>query len=137
MHELGAWCNNIGVELPFGGAFVFFKINFFFPFIFDVSSSCGIVFSILCRTKSSRSLLIHFGTRCYTIDSEINQLCRADKTDQFVRVLVDILKNFKFAGWLRISVLGMGTRMDDTVHVQIQIVNFRIVFFYFLFNCTF
>jgi len=117
MHELSAGSDDIGIEFPVYRAFILFKSNLSSPLSFDIYTTISIIFGIFGCSESPRSLLVHFSAGCYAINGEINQLLGTDQADQFIGVFVDIIENLMLARRLRITVLGMGTRVNDAVHI--------------------
>lgn len=54
------------------------------------------VVSLFCCSKSPGSLLVHFRSRCHTIDCHKHHLSRFDGLKQEVNVVEDILKDLLF-----------------------------------------
>jgi hypothetical protein len=128
VHELSAWRDHIGIkfELTTDGT-PFLKWNLICPFSLDRSFTICIIFEVLGDPESTRSLLIHLGSRRYTVNCEVNKLARPGQSDYLVSVLIDILKNLCLGLRLRITVARMGARMDNTIHVEVQIINFWVL----------
>lgn len=85
-----------------------------------------LLFSLLCRTKPARSLLIHLGTWCHPIDRHVEKFSWTHDVEQSIDVSEDIIEDFGFLGrcW---SIFRMKTRMDDSIHVQVQVIEFHTV----------
>mmetsp|Transcript_19964 Transcript_19964/g.31790 ORF Transcript_19964/g.31790 Transcript_19964/m.31790 type:complete len:218 (+) Transcript_19964:1068-1721(+) len=77
--------------------------------------------SLLRRTKTTRTLLIHFTARRNTIDGEIQQFAWTHHAEQMLNVLERVLNHFVLVFRLG-TTLWMTTRMNDAVHVEIEIV---------------
>jgi hypothetical protein len=77
-------------------------------------------------------LLIHFCSRRNTVNSEVNELLRVYQANDFVGVLVNVLKYLKLGGWLRVSIDGVCAWVDDAIHVQVQVVDLRVLSGYFV-----
>ena len=106
------------------------------PICFDFSLTKLLFFRVLCCTETTRSLLILLCTWSYSIDGQVDYFLRLDNLDDFVSVDVDIVEDLLFT--LRLwTILWMCTWMDNTVHVQVKIVDIWIVILYFLLHHLF
>ena len=78
---------------------------------------------LLSRSEPSRPLLIHFSPGRYTINRQIEQFPWSHGSKEAIHVATDILVHFLLGGWLR-PLLGMGAGVDDSVHVDVEVVAF-------------
>ena len=71
-------------------------------------------------------MLVHFCARSNTIDGHVENFTGADDIEKAVDALEDGNHHLVFilGSWL---ILGMSTRMDDSVHIQVQIVKLHSV----------
>lgn len=87
--------------------------------------------SFPCSGKTSRSLLIHFCARCHTINSHVNHFLWPCDAHETVNVRKNVVKHLSFVFRLR-ATLRMRARMDYTVHIEVQVVDSRLVVFHLL-----
>ena len=94
--------------------------------IVELGLARGLVLCLLGSSESSRPLLVHLCSRRNTVNSQVNDFLRLANAHDFVSISENVLKDFEFA--LRLgSILRMSTRVNNAVHVKIQIVDFRCV----------
>lgn len=127
MHELGARRDHIRVKVPLL-ALLFLRIetNLVLPLGLDFCLSFFLLQGVFGCPKSPGPLLVHLSPWSHPINGQIQTALWAHYAHNFICVLVDVLKYFEFA--LRLgSVLGVSARVDNSVHVQIQVVHARVV----------
>lgn len=77
----------------------------------------------LYTPESPSSLLVHLCSWCHTIHSHEENLARLDDPEENLQVMEDVCKNlFLRDAKVDVLVIGMGTLVDNPIHVQIQIV---------------
>ena len=97
----------------------------FTKFLSQLFHQFRILFFFHSSSKSPASLLINLCNRSNTINSKVNHFFRSHCVDNFVCILKDIVEDLSFGLRLRFA-LGMETRMDNTVHVEVQVVDLRV-----------
>ena len=127
MHKLCSRGNDVGIEALFLRLLLLRDFDAFLgPLLLDVGRSFKLLLRIDCSSESSRSLLVHFCSWCNSIDGEVNGLSWLDDADDLVCVLKNQVKHLLFT--LRLwSIQGMAAWMNNSVHVEVKIVNLRIV----------
>lgn len=105
------------------------EVYFVGPFCFDACLTQTVFFCISSSSKSTRALLVHFSTRSNTINCKVNEFGWLYNANHFVSVSKDVFKYFEFRAWLGSTVLRVCARMNDAVHVEIQVFDHRIVCF--------
>ena len=75
----------------------------------------------LCCSKSSRSLLVHLGSWCYTVDGHVQDLARAHHSKQAIDIIENALEHLLLGRRGR-SILGVKERMYYPIHVEVQVV---------------
>mmetsp|Transcript_34898 Transcript_34898/g.87809 ORF Transcript_34898/g.87809 Transcript_34898/m.87809 type:complete len:212 (-) Transcript_34898:23-658(-) len=112
-HERSARCDAVAVERILRYRYTFGACLL----------ECFVAFA--CRSKTTRTLLVHLGTRCDTIDSHKEDLARFHKAEDLFQVTKNVLDHFAFTqefGSALGVVIWMRTAMDDAVHVQIEMI---------------
>lgn len=106
-HELGPWCDAIGIESG--------SIWQRFPLLLGL---CLHFLSFLGRPEPPASLLVHFGARCHPVHRHEKQFLWVDHSEQHLDVVEYVLENF-LLGYpeMGVVVIWMGTIVDDAVHV--------------------
>ena len=132
MHKLSSRSDHVGVKVPCIIVLAFVKDDLVLPACFDFGFMLFLLLSVSCSAKSPRSLLILLCAWSYSVDCKVEHFFWFYNSDYFVCVQVNSLKNFLFALGLR-TVLRMSAWMDDTVHIEIEIVHLRVVLLHFLF----
>ncbi len=75
--------------------------------------------------ESPSSLLVHLCPRCHAIHRHEEDLARLDDPEEHLQVMEDVGENlFLRNAKVDILVVGVGTLMDNPIHVQIEIVKF-------------
>lgn len=104
-------------QFLFTKVILFIVIQQLLFFLFDFLALHG-------SPKTSRSLLIHFGPRCDTIDSKIEQFFRSYDVHNLIDILIDVIALFfEVAGLFDVFSFGIAARMDEAVHVNIEIID--------------
>ena len=85
-----------------------------------------LLLGLLRGAKSTRSLLIHLGPRRDAVDGHVQQLPRADHGEEPVDVVEDALEHLFLGGWRR-AILRVEARVDDAVHVEVQVIELLAV----------
>jgi hypothetical protein len=75
--------------------------------------------------KTTLSLLIHFGSRCDTIDSHEKSFSGLHNVEQILDVTKNIGNHLRFGEMNHLAVIRMSAVMNDTIHIQIKIVKDR------------
>ena len=125
VHELGTWSDDIGVKVPPCLLLCLSKLNLVFPTLLDLSLAKLLLLCVLCRAESTRSLLVLLRTGCDTIDSQVQYFLWLDDVHDFVGVRVDVIKYFLLTLGLWTTILWVRAWMDNTVHIEVEIVNRR------------
>ena len=126
MHELSAGSDHVRIEVESVGR-LFVEADVVLPLGLDVGLAFLIVFGVTCGSEAPSSLLVHFGAWGNSIDGEINEFLGSDNFHDLVDVQVDVVEDLCFALGLR-PVLWVSARMDNTVHIQVEVVDGRVVF---------
>mmetsp|Transcript_11730 Transcript_11730/g.27665 ORF Transcript_11730/g.27665 Transcript_11730/m.27665 type:complete len:309 (+) Transcript_11730:1568-2494(+) len=90
------------------------------PFLFSLH-----LLPLLCSPESTSALLVHFGTRRDTINRHVHESLRPDDPEKAIEIKEDVLVHMLLVLWCR-PVFGMAAGMDDSVHVQVQIVEIAV-----------
>jgi len=137
VHELCAGRDHIRVEVPASLFLGLIKDYLIFPVRLDFRLAKLLLFSVLRCAESTRSLLVLLGSGSHTIYSQVENFLWLHDLDDFVGVGIDIVKDLLLALWLRATILRVCTRMYNTVHVEVEIVNLWIILLYFLLQTLF
>lgn len=88
-------------------------------------------------TKTTRALLVHFGTRSHSIHCHVDQLSRANNFKQTIEVprgdtetltlQEDVFKHLVLVGRELVQSLGMTAVMNNTVHIEVEIVELNSI----------
>ena len=118
-HEGGAGGDDIAIEL----SAVVFRRRDFDSFALKLPAE-GRFFTFpllrfLGSAETAAALLVHLSARCDTIDGHVQELARADYAEKAVDVLEDVAEHLGLRSGVG-TVLGVETRVDDAVHVQIE-----------------
>ena len=124
-HELCPRGNSILVKLRF--LFLSEFDSLFGPLAVNLLLSIKSILNILGSSESSRPLLIHLGSRGYSINSHVNNLLRLDNSHKLVDVEENSPEHFRFTLWTLSSISWLSARMNDAIHVKVKVVYFRIV----------
>lgn len=69
-------------------------------------------------------MLVHLGSRGYSIDGEVEELLGSDDVDDLVDVHEEVLALFlEVFGDTDVLLFGIDTGMDETVHVDVEVVD--------------
>mmetsp|Transcript_3575 Transcript_3575/g.8633 ORF Transcript_3575/g.8633 Transcript_3575/m.8633 type:complete len:208 (-) Transcript_3575:157-780(-) len=90
------------------------------PFLFSLH-----FLPLLCSPESTSALLVHFGTRRDTIDRHVDEPLWPDDPEKPVKIKEDVLVHMLLVLWCW-PVFGMAAGMDDSIHVQVQIVEIAV-----------
>ena len=126
MHEFGARRNHVRIKLEATFILAFIKDDLVLPTRFD---SCLVRFLFFCVfgcAEASRSLLVLLCTGSHSVDCQVEHLLGLHEANDLVRVLGDVVIDFLFTPRLW-CVLRVGTWVNDTVHVEVEVVDLRIV----------
>lgn len=133
MHEFSSWSNDIGVKSAISGIFVIKFNSIRCPFILDRCHSLCLFLYIKSSSISSRPLLIHFSSWRNSINRHIQSFIWLHNWNNAINILkyqkvhfLLILRS-RFINW-------MATRMNDSIHIQIQVIYAWIIFSNFLLN---
>lgn len=116
MHKLSARRDDVRIKFELLDGLVL-KSDLVRPLSLDAGLSPRVFLCVASGTEPTRSLLVLFGSRRNAIDSEVNQLLGLHKTDYLIGVGVYVVEDLGFGLRLGPAILGVGTRMDDAVHV--------------------
>lgn len=132
-HKLSARCNYILIKLFFILIITAKFYSFILPFSFDFLLCYFFLFNIESTSKSSWSLLVHLCSWSYTINSHVKDLFGFNYFHYFIYIVKDIVKHITFTFRLRL-ILWMCAWMNNTIHIEIKIIKFRIIILDFLLN---
>jgi len=136
VHKLSARCDDIRVKFEARVIFCLFiiKHNLVSPISLDLGFSHLLLLGFLGRAEPTRSLLVKFGSRRNTINCKVQYFLGLNNANDLICIGMDVVKDFFLALWLW-SILWMGTRVNNTVHVEVEVVDFGVILFYlFLLN---
>ena len=85
-----------------------------------------LLLGLLRGSESTRALLVHLRPRRDAVDGHVQQLAGADHGEEPVDVVEDALEHFFLGGWRR-AVLGVEARVDDAVHVEVEVIELGAV----------
>ena len=100
--------------------------NLVFPVCFDLGLPQTLLLRVLGGAEAPRALLVHLGSGRHTVDSEVDHLSGLDNFDDFVSVEKNVFEDLLLALGLG-PVLRVRTRVDNAVHVEVEVVHDRIV----------
>mmetsp|Transcript_31295 Transcript_31295/g.28463 ORF Transcript_31295/g.28463 Transcript_31295/m.28463 type:complete len:216 (+) Transcript_31295:2660-3307(+) len=129
IHELSSWSDSVAIKFAFKMLINFFRNihTFFLPFLSQIFLLSSQLLCFLSCSKSSTSLLIHLGPWGNTINSKIDQLFWFYNINDHINVFENVIKHFFFSNWTRDwQVFRMSTRMDNTIHIKIQVIHFNL-----------
>lgn len=127
MHKLSSWRDHIRIKFEASVIFsCLIEDDLVFPVGFDFGLAQLLFLCILSCSESTGSLLVLFCSRSHSIDRQIDHLLWLNNFDDFVSIFVDVIEDLLLALWLG-TILRMSTRMDDTIHVKIEVVHCWIV----------
>ena len=137
MHKFSARGNHIGVEVGLAlRRFVRELDAFFSPLGSDGGSAFCLLLLINGLSESTRPLLIHLGSGGDSVNGQVECFVGLDNGNDSVDVLENEVEHLslRLRCW---SIQWMAARMDDTIHVQVQVVHIWVVFPYLLLykNC--
>jgi hypothetical protein len=95
---------------------------FISPLVSNTCLSLQFFFRINGCPEPTRPLLIHFCPRCHSVDSQIKSIRWLNNVYHFVRVLENEVEHLSLRLGLRL-VYWMAARMNDAVHIQIEVFN--------------
>lgn len=135
VEEGSAWSNDIGVE-----AFLIdVTLNLFNLLLIDIvllelTQQLLLLLPYLLAlhrcSEPSRTLLIHLSPRCNTINSQVEQLPRPNDVDDLIDVLKDVIALLlEIAGFFDVFSLGVAGRMDESVHIDVEIIDVGVATF--------
>lgn len=111
-HKRRSRCDAIAVEATFRRQR--------FPFLFCLFDQIGRLFG---RSKSAATLLIHFGAGRHTIHGHEKQFLRLNQSEQRVNVAENVTEYLLLGdAKVYIGVIGMRAHMDDSIHVQVHVI---------------
>lgn len=123
MHKFSSRCNYVGVPLKIGSRLLFLLL--FAVVTLEPSLHCDTLLFLLYFPESPGPLLVQLGSRSYTVNCQINELLRSGKGHDGVGVLKYIVENI-FNALRSRAILRPSTGMDDTIHVEVQVVNLGV-----------
>mmetsp|Transcript_13158 Transcript_13158/g.33917 ORF Transcript_13158/g.33917 Transcript_13158/m.33917 type:complete len:226 (+) Transcript_13158:1951-2628(+) len=81
--------------------------------------------ALLRSAEAPGALLVHLGARGHAVDGHVDDLLRADDADKAVEVQENVLVHVLLV-LRRRPVLGVAARVDDAVHIEVQVVKVSI-----------
>lgn len=77
-----------------------------------------------------RTLLVHLGPWRNTINRQVEQLPRPDDVDDLIDIFEDVIALFlKIAGLFDVFSLGVAGRMDESVHIDVEVIDIGVATF--------
>ena len=125
MHEFGARRDHIRIKLKFcaNRCSLFCLGKLLCHLSSKFCQAFRVIFNVFGCSEATRSLLVHFSAWSHTIDCKVNQLLWPHQSDYFVCVPVNILKYFTFRLRLRVTIGRVRAGMNDSIHVEVQVVD--------------
>lgn len=135
VEEGSAWCDDIGIE-----AFLInVTLNLFNLFLIDIvllelTQQLLLLLPYLLSLhrcpEPSRTLLIHLSSWGNSINGQVEQLPRPNDVDDLIDVLEDVVALFlEIAGLFDVFSLGVAGRMDESVHVDVEVIDVGVATF--------
>ena len=79
-----------------------------------------------CQLHKKLPLLVHFSSWSYPINGHVENFTRSNNCKESVNALENSDHHFVLILGSRF-VLWMGTRMDNSIHIQVQIIEFHLI----------
>eukprot|EP00968_Pinguiococcus_pyrenoidosus_P005029 scaffold327_cov257-Pinguiococcus_pyrenoidosus.AAC.6 len=123
-HEARARRNHIGVPRPLGLGRQLEAVRQ--HLLAHLLHRLVVLASLLGRLEAPRALLVHLGARRHSVDGQEEQAARPHRVEEPVHVVAHVAKHLLFRLRSR-SILRMRARVDDPVHVDVQVVELHAV----------